>query len=372
VNEDVINIHLGELTLKGKNRGVFEKRLIDNIKAVVPRSRIKNIRGRILLYPEDADSALECLKKVFGISWFSRSVEAEKNVKKIGAAANRNVGNEAVKIETRRIDKKFPKTSIEISQEVAEYLYEKGKTPVVKNYKKMVLVEILKDKALVTFDRINGLGGLPYGSSGKLLALLSGGIDSPVASWLMMRRGCSMEFFHMHPFTNKKIKKSKMTELVGKLSEFSPKPLKLHAASYDEFYDKIEYITPSDRMIVFRRFIFRLGNRIAKKNKAKAMVTGDSLGQVASQTLSNLDAVGSVSSIPVFRPLIGMDKQEIIDIGRRIGTYDISIKPYQDCCALVAEKHPSIKPDIKKLEEIEKEIKIEKIVEKTLENTETI
>ena len=372
MNEDVINIHLGELTLKGKNRRIFEKRLVDNIRAVVPRSRIKNLRGRILLYPEDADSALGSLEKVFGISWFSRSLETEKDVKKIGAALSRNLGNEAVKIETRRTDKKFPKTSIEISQEVAEYLYKKGKNPVVKNYEKMVLVEILKDKALVTFGRTKGLGGLPYGSSGKLLTLLSGGIDSPVAAWLMMRRGCSMEFFHMHPFTNKKIKKSKISELVGKLSEFSPKPLKLHVASYDEFYDKIDYITPTDRMIVFRRFIFRLGNKIARKNRAKAIVTGDSLGQVASQTLGNLDAVGSVSSIPVFRPLIGMDKQEIIDIGRRIGTYDISIKPYQDCCALVAERHPSIKPDTRRIKEIEKEIKIEKIVEKTLEKTETI
>jgi len=369
---DVVNIHLGELTLKGKNRTAFEKRLMDNIQSAIPKSKIKKLRGRILLYSEEPDYALESLKKVFGISWFSKSVEVPRDIKKIGDSIAGNIGDSAVKIETRRIDKKFPKTSIEISQEVAEYLYEKGKNPVVKNYEKMILVEILKDKAVVTLDKIRGLGGLPYGSSGKLLTLLSGGIDSPVAAWLMMRRGCSMEFFHMHPFTNKKIKKSKIAELVEKLSEFSPKPLKLHAASYDEFYDKIEYITPSDRMIVFRRFIFRLGSKIAKRINAKGIVTGDSLGQVASQTLGNLGALNSVSPIPVFRPLIGMDKQEIIDIGKRIGTYDISIKPYQDCCALVAEKHPSIKPEIKRVEEIEKEIKIEKIIETTLEKTESV
>jgi len=369
---DVVNIHLGELTLKGKNRAVFEKRLIDNIKAVLPKSKIKKLRGRILLYSENPDNAIDCLKNIFGISWFSKSAEVSKNIGRISSTIGRSIGNEAVKIETRRADKKFPKTSIEISQEVAENLYEKGKNPVVKNYEKMILVEILKDKAVVTLDRIKGLGGLPYGSSGKVLNLLSGGIDSPVAAWLMMRRGCSMEFFHVHPFTNKKIKKTKIYELVERLSEFSPKPLKLHVAPYNEFYKKIDYITPSDRMIVFRRFIFRLGNKIARRNRAKALVTGDSLGQVASQTLSNLDAVGSVSSIPVFRPLIGMDKQEIIDIGRKIGTYDIAVKPYKDCCALVAEKHPSIKPEIDRITEIEKEIKIEKIIEKTLERTEKI
>lgn len=369
---ETINIHLGELTLKGKNRRLFEKRLIDNIKALVPDAKIKNLRGRILLYPKNPDSALESLKKVFGISWFSKSLELPKNIKKIGEGISEHIEDEAVKIETKRTDKKFPKTSIETSQEVAEYLYEKGKNPVVKNYEKLILIEILHDKAVVTFDKIPGLGGLPYGSSGKVLNLLSGGIDSPVSAWLMMKRGCSMEFFHVHPFTNKKIRKSKMAELVGKLSEYSPNPLKLHVAPYDEFFKKIEYITPSDRMIVFRRFIFRMADRIAKSRKAAGIVTGDSLGQVASQTLHNLSAVGAVSSLPVFRPLVGMDKQEIINIGNKIGTYDISIKPYEDCCALVAEKHPSIKPEIRKIEEIEKEIEIEKIVEKTFRKTESI
>ncbi len=368
---EIINIHLGELTLKGKNRKVFEKRLVDNIRAVVPGSRIDNPRGRILLYPENPEAAVESLKKVFGISWFSRSVVLPPDTGKIADGISENIGNESVKIETKRIDKNFPKTSLEISREIAGYLDGMGKKTAVKGYDRMVLVEVFGDKSIVTFDKIQGLGGLPYGSSGKLLTLLSGGIDSPVAGWLMMKRGCSMEFFHMHPFTNSKIRKSKISELVERLSEFSPKSLKLHVAPYDEFFKKIEYITPSDRMIVFRRFIFRIGNKIAGGSNALGIVTGDSVGQVASQTLHNLNAVGCVSPLPVYRPLVGMDKQEIINTAKKIGTYDISVKPYEDCCALVAERHPSTHADIRKIEEIEKEMEIEKIIEKTLKKTDS-
>ena len=212
-----------------------------------------------------------------------------------------------------------------------------------------------------------GLGGLPVGSSGKVLSMLSGGIDSPVASWLMMKRGCTVDFLHLHAFpTNEKAKKSKMMKLVKQLKKYSPVKMKIYLVPYGKFYEKSFHMSGRTELVVFRRFIFRIAGKIAEKEKHLGFVTGDSVGQVASQTLQNLNVVNKIAEYPVYRPVISYDKNEIVGIAEKIGTYEISIEKYKDCCSLVAEKHPATKAKMRFVEIEEEKIDIEKLVEETM------
>jgi thiamine biosynthesis protein ThiI len=223
---------------------------------------------------------------------------------------------------------------------------------------------------LVSWEKTQGAGGLPYGSSGKLLSLLSGGIDSPVASWMMMRRGCAMDFLHMH--AEHSVNNSKIMKLLSALREYSPKKLRMFAIPYNEFYKKSTQMEEKSELILFRRFILRLANRIAEEHGHLGVVTGDSVGQVASQTLENLLATNEISNIPVYRPLAGTGKQEIVDLGKRIGTYNISIEPYKDCCSLVAARHPSTRTKLVEIRTIEDKIEINKIVDRTMKEIEIV
>ncbi|MFH1222109.1 MAG: tRNA uracil 4-sulfurtransferase ThiI [Candidatus Micrarchaeota archaeon] len=369
----MLAVHLGELTLKGKNRRDFEQQLIRNIRAVLPAAKLTNIHSQFIVEAEDENAAVEQLRKVFGISWISRAVEMPRDIKKIAAGIAKRLGSEPVKIETRRHDKSFPRTSIQISQEIAELLHEKGKNPSVREYKRLLLVEIFKDKSLVSFERINGLGGLPQGSSGKLLCLFSGGIDSPVASWLMMGRGCLVDLLHVHPAaSNDLVKKSKIAKLTKQLSSYAATPLKLYLAPYDEFYRHSAQLPPREEAVLFRRFLLYLANALAEKNGYQGVITGDSVGQVASQTLANLAAIQSASSIPIYRPVVGMDKEGIIKIAKSIGTYEESIKPYKDCCSLVSQGNPTTKAKEERLRAVEKTIDMAAVVRKTLDKTEAV
>ena len=368
----MLAVHLGELTLKGKNRRDFEQQLIRNIRAVLPTAKLTNIHSQFIVEAEDENAAVEQLRKVFGISWMSRAVEMPRDIKKIAAGIAKRIGSEKVKIETRRHDKSFPKTSIEVSQAIAKLLDANGKNTSVRDYDKMILVEIFSDKAFVSMERIDGLGGLPYNSSGKLLCLFSGGIDSPVAAWLMMRRGCLVDLLHVHPTSNESVKKSKITKLAKQLSSYAAVPLKLYLATYDEFYKHSAQMPPREEAVLFRRFLFYLANEIAAKNGYKGIIAGDCVGQVASQTLDNLAAVESASQLPIYRPVVGMDKMEIIRIAERIGTYEESIKPYKDCCSLVSQSNPSTRAKLDRLLEAEKKMDIAAVVAKTLKKTEAI
>ncbi|MEM4359309.1 MAG: tRNA uracil 4-sulfurtransferase ThiI [Candidatus Bilamarchaeaceae archaeon] len=373
IGQDVLTIHIGEVALKGKNRRDFERQLFANIKAKIPDAHMIRADGRFILETKNLDAALGKLGKIFGISWFSKSVVLPPDVDGIAKEIAERIGNERVKIETRRVDKRFPKTSVEISKEIAGRIAALGKNPVVRDYERIVLIEILRDMAIITFERNEGAGGLPYGSSGRLLSLLSGGIDSPVAAWLMMSRGCELEFLHVHAQpSSEAVKKSKITALVSRLAEYAPNALTLHLAPYEEFYNASSKVPSREELIVFRKFLFRLADRIAQKSNALGIVSGDSVGQVASQTLHNLAAVNSAAHLPIYRPLVGMDKERIIEIAKKIGTYEISVQPYKDCCSLVAERHPTTRARSERIEVIEKKIDIEKIIEKTVKKIETI
>ncbi len=371
--ERVYNIHVGEIALKGKNRRFFENRLVENIRASTGCKNIKGMRGRFVLHPgKTADEKIEAgLSKTFGIEWFSESLKTGNSTDEITEAIKKNAGGLAgkrIKLDTKRAYKGYPLTSVEINRKVGMELEKSGFTVDLENPEEWIYVEILGDSALVSFGRTKGLGGLPVGSSGRVLSLLSGGIDSPVASWLMMKRGCSVDFLHLHAFpANEKAEKSKIVRIAEKLKEFSPPKIRLFLVPYGEFYEKSFEMKSKSELVVFRRFILRIANRIAEKEGHLGFVTGDSMGQVASQTLENLYVVSEASDYPVYRPLVGHDKQEIVDLSKRIGTYDVSIEEYRDCCSLVAERHPATKAKPDAVRKDEEKVNIEKIVDKTMD-----
>ncbi|MFZ5501315.1 MAG: tRNA sulfurtransferase, partial [Candidatus Micrarchaeota archaeon] len=276
-----------------------------------------------------------------------------------------------IRVSAKRSDKSFPMGSQDINRVIGASLVEAGCGVDLKNPEATVFIEILPGRALISTEKIRGPGGLPVGSSGKLLSLLSGGIDSPVSSWLMMKRGCTVDLLHLHQSPqNKDVLDTKMKGTVAAIARYSPKPMRFYAAPYTEFYKKSMEMRPRIELVLFRRFLLLLSNRLAKEHGYLGVVTGDSVGQVASQTLENLFATDEAASIPVYRPLSGLNKQEIIDLSLRIGTYDLSIQPYKDCCSLVANKNPSTKVPLDLAKEAEEEIGMDAIVEKTLEKTE--
>jgi len=361
----IYNVHVGEIALKGKNRKIFENILIRNIREATGCKEIKNIRGRFLLYSENEKKTISGLSKTFGIEWFSEAVLTGNSIEEITEAV-RKKAKKRFKLDTKRAYKEYPLTSPEINKKVGMALEKEGFEVELENPEKWIYVEILKDSAVVSYNKTRGLGGLPVGSSGKVLSLLSGGIDSPVASWLMMKRGCTVDFLHLHAFpTNEKAKKSKMIKLVKRLKEYSPAKFRLFLVPYGRFYEKSFEMKSKNELVIFRRFIFRIANSIAEKYGHMGFVTGDSVGQVASQTLENLYAATDASDYPVYRPVIGYDKKEIVELAEKIGTYGISIEKYKDCCSLVSEKHPATKAklkDVKKdeigIEETMKDIEI--------------
>lgn len=404
----IINIHYGaEITLKGGNRSWFENLLIRNIRSVLQNEKIQKKESRLVVELNESSATekiLEDLGKIFGIEFYSLGVQVKPfstlqdpqcqkgldpktndsadlyrmkpSIEAIEQAVlqmSQSWPRESVAVETKRSDKSFPLTSMEVNKQVGQQLKDAGFPIDLSHPQRTVGIEILRERALVCTDRKNGLGGLPVGSAGKVLLLFSGGIDSPVAAWNMMRRGCRVDYLHIHSLPDSKaIKETKITPLLHQLQAYSPYPIVLHLAPYFEFYKKTMDAASAYELILFRRFILRLANRIAEKEGYLGIVSGDSLGQVASQTLENLGAANAVSKLPVYRPLLTYTKQEIVDLAKKIGTYDASIQPYKDCCSLVAVKHPNTKPKMEKVEQLEKEIGIEEIVEKTMSKVEKV
>jgi thiamine biosynthesis protein ThiI len=375
----MLNIHFSEIILKGRNRGSFERLLLQNISssmAHLGKFDIVKKEGRILISAEDEGAARLALMKTFGIDSVSLSVQAKPDMDDIESVVlshSKHLAGKKIKVETKRAYKKFPFTSPHVNVVVGKALVDAGCTVDLESPDETIFVEILSDRALVSFERHKGLGGLPVGASGKVLSLLSGGIDSPVSSWLMMKRGCTVDFLHMHSFAaNKDIHDSKIAEIIKSIRQYSPARMRLFVAPYSEFYKKSISLDPKSELVVFRRFLLRLASRLARKHDYKGMVTGDSIGQVASQTLDNIFATDEASSIPVLRPLVAFNKQEIVDLAVRIGTYKSSIGPYKDCCSLVAHKSPSTGVRLETAKRIEQEMGIEEIVEKTLEQCDVL
>lgn len=377
-------MHHSEIALKGLNRSKFESVLVRNIKNKLREfntKEINKVQARIVVKPKNDELLSKIpnsIKKVFGVKWFAVAEECEEEIDKIKDVASSlcsNLLSEDVsfRVIAKRADKAFPLTSTQIEKEVGAFLASKYKAKVsLRNPMKNVCIEVTKGKAYIYSEKINGPGGLPVGVAGKLVSLISGGIDSPVASWLAMKRGAQLVYLHFHPYEGiDAVKNSKIKDLVLLLSEWGSDK-KIYVASSNEFLMRsLSLSRPDYNLYLFKKLMFKIAEEIAKKEKAKGIVTGDSLSQKASQTLEAMKATDLGMSLPIIRPLLGYDKDEIVKLAQEIGTYEVSIKEYKDCCSLMA-KHPATKPRLEVFQKLEKEINLEEIVKETLKNIELI
>lgn len=381
--EELILVRYGEVALKGGNRSFFINRLVRNIgKSLngIQYSIIKD-RGRILVEipggPNQLQEAVKRLKKVFGIVSLSRVVKVEKDLDKIKQRALEMVESQQAatfKVESRRADKAFPVKSPEICRQVGAYILEKSDNTRVDVHNPDLLINIeIRDEAYIFAGFEKGSGGLPTGTGGRGLLLLSGGIDSPVAGWMVAKRGVELEAVHFHsfPFTSERAKQ-KVIDLAEVLAVYTG-GIKLHMVSLTDIQGSINRNCPAEQStILTRRFMMRIAERIAAETKALALVTGESLGQVASQTLESICVTDSSVDLPVFRPLLGMDKVEIIDRARGIDTYELSILPYEDCCTIFLSEHPETKPRLEKILQSESHLEAEPLISQAVESREIL
>lgn len=362
-------VHYSEIALKGKNRKRFVKKLIENIKEASRKKIIvRKPWGRILIEAnEDISSSLS---KVFGISWFARVHEVKLDFNEIEKKALELIRQEKVNyfsVKVKRANKKFSMTSLQIASKLGDSIKrETGKSVNLRNPELTLYVEILEDSALVYKEKIEGLGGLPVGVSGRVIHLLSGGIDSPVAAFMMMKRGCYPICLHFHPFRdNSEILGTKIRKLIEILASYCNNlicvvsPFYEYQVSTFEKYDKLE-------PVLFRYFMRLFAERIAPYFGARGISNGDSLSQAASQTLWNIDASDFNSNYPILRPLLCMDKEEIVNTAKRIGSYDASIMKYPDCCSIIT-RNPVTKVDKNLFIKEIKNIDFDSIVDKTLQ-----
>lgn len=325
----------------------------------------------------------EALEHTFGIVNFSFAASVKQDMDDIKQASwqliNPPTGREpfeSFRVTTQRSNKQFGSSSMEIDREVGEYIFEKfgrEKKVSMKNADCEVFIAIINDLALVTLKKSKGPGGLPVGTGGKAMVLMSGGFDSPIAAWHLLKRGVSTRFVHFHsiPYTSRE-SLEKVTDLIKILKKFKSSSV-MYSVPFADVQKEIMMKCPQSlRVILYRRFMMRIAESLAKKEKCLALVTGDSVGQVASQTLENILAVNQAATLPVFRPLIGLDKEEIMQKAREIGTYDISKLPHDDCCTRLMPKNPEIRAKLSDVIEAEKNLDIENLIAKTLAKTEKI
>ena len=370
----IILIHYNEVALKGKNRIFFEQKLASNIKLALPSAKVNRLQGRILAeVPDEVD--ISNLDNIFGISSYSPAITVKtdlEEIKKAAAEIIKNQSGKTFKVETRRAWKQFARDSMEVSREVGAHILENSRLKVdVKNPGLTVRIEVLKDKTFVYCEKIKGAGGLPVGTAGRVLVLISGGIDSPVAAYYAMKRGCEVDFIHFHsyPYTDK-ASIEKVTELIKILSKFQGRS-RLYLAPIIEFQkEAVKTIESRHRIILYRRLMYKVADEVAKKNHLKAIVSGDNLGQVASQTLENMGVIGHGIELPILRPLLGFDKEEIIEVAKKIGTFLISIEPHGDCCSVFLPQNPATKSRLKDILAEEKKIGMDKWIKTIIKNIE--
>ena len=378
---EIFLLKLGEVVLKGLNRRSFEDKLMSNV-----RRRLRHYgsfqvyirQSTIYVEPQgdacDLEGAWGACKQVFGIAAVARAVPCEKTVEAIVETAKTYLRDafasaRSFKVESRRADKTFRLNSIQISQAVGGDLAEAFPNVAVDvhNPDLTVFVEIREKAAYVHGASEPGAGGLPVGMGGHAVSLLSGGIDSPVSSWMMARRGVQLEMVHFvsPPYTSQQAQ-DKVLELARQLTAYCGRML-VHIVPFTEIQEEIRRSCPEEYFtLIMRRFMMRIAEAVAKKAGAKALVTGESLGQVASQTMMALGVTEDVTTMPVLRPLIGMDKVEIIRIARDIGTFDTSILPYEDCCTVFTPRHPATRPDLEAVRTAEAALDVEGLVAKAL------
>ncbi len=384
---EIILLKLGELVLKGLNRRSFEDKLQANLhRRLHPFGQFRVYTRQSATYVEpmqdscDVAGAYEALKKVFGIVGLSLARPCEKDKDAILAAAQEFLGDKlraarTFKVETKRADKTFPMTSIQLSQYVGGELHERypNLTVDVHHPELTVFLEVRDYSAYVHASPEPGAGGLPVGINGRAAALLSGGIDSPVAAYMIAKRGVALDMVHFfsYPYTSQQAK-DKVLELARLLTPYTGQ-LTVHVAPFTAIQEELRRSCPEELFtIVMRRFMMRISQKVAARCGAKALVTGESLGQVASQTMDAMHVTGAVVDLPVLRPVVGMDKEEIVQISRKIGTYDTSILPYEDCCTVFTPRHPRLRPVLGEVEHAEEALDIDGMVQAAVDGIERI
>ena len=377
-----ILLKYGEIALKGANKSSFEATLAKHIRIRMKKYgdfEVTRAQSTVTVTPKnedcDIDGAYDACKKIFGIVGVSRAVTCEKNIDSIietlkACAPDMLAGCKTFKIEAKRADKRFPLTSPQICDECGGAVLETVKVIKVdvRHPDEIIRVEIRDDEAFIHPDQEKGAGGMPVGTNGRALLLLSGGIDSPVAGHMICKRGVKIEALHFesYPYTSERAleKVAKLAELVSEYNGYTT----LHVINVKEIQEVLRDKCDEDYFtLLLRRFMMRLAQRCAEEFKCSALVTGESIGQVASQTMDALCVTDSVVSMPVFRPCIGLDKEEIVEISRKINTYETSVLPYEDCCTVFTPRHPRTRPEMAKVIAQEERIDIEGLLERAYE-----
>lgn len=385
--KEFILIKNGEIALKGLNRSTFEDALVKNIKrrlSPILKADITKSQSTIMVEPltenPDMDAAVEAIKRVFGIAGFSRAAACEKDMDVMRQVVVDYLADtyrecKTFKVEARRSDKKFPLNSPEICRELGgEILSHFPHLRVdVHNPDLVVNVEVREKYTFIHGNQIKGAGGMPVGTSGRAAVMISGGIDSPVAAWTMAKRGLVLDAIHFAspPYTSQRAEQ-KVHELLGKVSKYSG-TINLLVVPFTEIQEHIKDDCPEDLFtIIMRRMMMRIAIELAKRQGCGAIITGESLAQVASQTLLALGCTDAVATVPVFRPLIGMDKNDIVEISRKIDTFAISIEPYEDCCTVFTPKHPRLRPTLEDVEDAEKALDMDALIKRAIDGVKVV
>ena len=374
-------VHYQEIALKGKNRPWFVERLVSNIRSATAdlgHVKVRALMGRIeLRYSDESiwDELRDRLARLPGIANFSRAIRTERDLDVIAETALTELGDVEAgtfRVKAQRADKRFPLTSPEIERQLGGRLKAARDWTVSLTAPELtVRVEILNDEAFCYLRKEPGLGGLPSGVSGRVACLLSGGIDSPVAAHRMIKRGCRVRLVHFHSYPilsrTSQDKAVELTELLTRHQLDS----RLYLVAFGEIQRRVVLaVAPPLRVVVYRRLMLRIAERIARKSGAGALVTGEAVGQVASQTLDNMAVIDSVATMPVLRPLVGMDKDEIVNEARRLGSYEVSIIPDEDCCTLFTPKHPATRATLRQVDEAESALDMEGLVDEAVASAE--
>ena len=382
---NILIVKYGEIGVKGKNRYIFENKLIKNVKNIlkpIGKFNVYKEYGRIYVDLDgyDYEEVVEEVKKVFGIVGVCPAVRAEKDYNLLKELALKMLeekieqGYKSFKVDSRRGDKDFKLTSQEMSLDIGGYLVSQVKDKIavdVRNPEVKIHCELRQNHVMVYSDTIPGYGGLPLGTNGRAMSLLSGGIDSPVASWMVAKRGMELECIHFHsyPFTSEK-SQEKVRDLAQILAKHCGR-VRLHKVNILEIQKSIGLNCKDEEMtIISRRFMMRIAERVAESRHCDALVTGESIGQVASQTIQGLTCTNASVKMPVFRPLIAMDKTEIIEVAQKIGTFETSILPEEDCCTVFSPKKPVTKPKLDRIEKSENKLDVEKLIQDAIDNIE--
>lgn len=382
--KEIILVKYGEIILKGLNRHIFEDKLVGNIRKVVgDDAKVYKSLATIYVEPAenaDIDALAQKITRVFGVVSVTRAGITSKEIEDIGKGAAEYLKDtlatkKTFKVESKRADKRYPMKSPEISAFIGGRLLAANQhlKVDVKNPDTVVNVEVREAGAYVYADKLRGCGGLPTGTGGKAMLLLSGGIDSPVAGYMMGKRGVTLEAIHFfsHPFTSENAKQ-KVLDL-GKIIAGYTGGMRVHVVPFTQQQLEMKAKCPAEHMtLLMRRMMMMISSRIAENRGAGALITGESLGQVASQTMEAIAVTDNACTVPCFRPLIGMDKEEIVRIARDIGTYETSILPFEDCCTVFVPKHPTTKPKLERILQSEALLDVEELVNRAVEGTEVI